>query len=511
MIIIGKDKIGIEEIKKIIESNEKIEIDESGVQKVEESYSFLTQFIKGRVIYGINTGFGPMAQFRVEDSKRVELQQNLIRSHSTGLGNVLQDEEIKASMLCRLNSFLLGYSGVHPDVVELLKGLINKEVYPQIMEHGGVGASGDLVQLAHLALTLIGEAKVKFEGNLMDTKTAFNDLGLKPLEIRIREGIAIMNGTSVMTGIGLVNILKAKRLFQWSMLVASILTELVQSYNDSFSPELNEAKEHKGQHKVAQMISSILSDSQLISKREEGLYRNGTRHNVFKKKVQEYYSIRCIPQVIGPIYETILSTEDILLREMYSANDNPIIHPESNNVYHGGNFHGDYISLEMDKLRLAITKLSMIFERQINFLMNNKLNEMLPPFVNLGTLGLNFGMQGAQFTATSTTAENQALSASMYVHSIPNNNDNQDIVSMGTNAAVFTRKVIENTYEVLTVELLSLLQAVDYLQVHSKMSKTTKKNYDILRQKVDVIIEDNPLHETMKDLKAWLLENDPVL
>ena len=511
MVKIGNGKIGIKEIKKIIESKEKIEIGENGIQKVEESYEFLTQFIKGRVIYGINTGFGPMAQFRVEDSKRVELQLNLIRSHSTGLGAVLQDEEIIAAMLCRLNSFLLGYSGVHPDVVNLLADLINGEIYPQIMEHGGVGASGDLVQLAHLALTLIGEAKVKQDGNIIPTKEAFENAGLSSLEIRIREGIAIMNGTSVMTGIGLVNILKAKRLFEWSILVASILTELVQSYNDSFSPELNEAKEHKGQQKVAQMISKILSDSQLISKREEGLYRNGTRHNVFKKKVQEYYSIRCIPQVIGPIYETINSAEEILLKEMYSANDNPIIHAESNNVYHGGNFHGDYISLEMDKLRLAITKLSMIFERQINFLMNDKLNEMLPPFVNLGTLGLNFGLQGAQFTATSTTAENQALSTSMYIHSIPNNNDNQDIVSMGTNAAVFTRKVIENTYEVLTVELLALLQAVDYLQVHSKMSKVSRKNYDILRQKVDVIIDDNPLHEVMKDLKMWLLDNDPIL
>ncbi len=511
MVSLGKNSLTIEDVEKIVESNAKIKIDTGAKTNAKASFDFLSKFIKGKVIYGINTGFGPMAQFRVEDSKREELQLNLIRSHSTGLGNTLQDHEIRAAMLCRLSSLLLGYSGVHTDLITLLSNFINKEVYPVITEHGGVGASGDLVQLAHLALALIGEADMKYKGELKPGKEIFSQLKTKPLKIRIREGIAVMNGTSVMNGIGLVNIIKAKRLLNWSILASSILTELVQSFNDSFSPQLNNVKKHAGQQYVAHIMTDILADSKLISKREEVLYRNSTQHNVFKKKVQEYYSIRCIPQILGPIYETLNSAEEILLKEMHSANDNPIIHHENGNVYHGGNFHGDYVSLEMDKVRLAVTKMSMIIERQINFLMNNRLNEMLPPFVNLGTLGLNFGLQGAQFTATSTTAENQALSTSMYIHSIPNNNDNQDIVSMGTNAAVLTRKVIENTYEVLSVEFLALLQAVDYLQVSDKMAKTNRNIYDKLRENVNVIIDDKPLFETMRSMKDWLLENNSGL
>ncbi len=509
MIKIGKDRLGIEDIQRIIEEEHQITIDQSAIRSVQASFDFLSQFIKGRVIYGINTGFGPMAQFRIEDTKKEELQLNLIRSHCTGMGNRLRDDEVKASIVCRLNSLLLGYSGVHPDTIALLVNILNEEIYPVIYEHGGVGASGDLVQLAHMALAMIAESKVKYKGELHDSKTLFDKLKIKPLKIRIREGIAIMNGTSVMTGIGLVNILKAKRLLNWSVMVSSIITELVQSFNDSFSPILNQTKEHSGQQYIAGEMTSILEDSLLISSREEVLYQNSTQHNVFKKRVQEYYSIRCIPQVLGPIHDCILAAESVLVSELNSANDNPIICSESENVYHGGNFHGDYVSLEMDKLRLVITKLSMIHERQINFLMNNKLNGMLPPFVNLGELGLNFGLQGAQFTATSTTAENQTLSTSIYIHSIPNNNDNQDIVSMGTNAAVLTRKVLENTYEVLAIEIMALLQAVDYLQVEEKMAKETRSVYNRIRKMVPVIIKDKPLFEISGKLSSWLMVNDP--
>lgn len=509
MINIGKERLGIQEFRTIIEEKEQIRIDPSAQKRVSNSFKFLSQFIKGRVIYGINTGFGPMAQYRIEDSKRIELQENLIRSHCSGMGEVLRDDEIKAAIICRLNSLLLGYSGVHPDTTALLANIINHDIYPVIYEHGGVGASGDLVQLAHLALALLGESKVKYNGKHLEAMPLYKKLGIAPLNIRIREGIALMNGTSVMTGIGLINILKAQHLLNWSVMISSIITELVQSFNDSFSPILNNTKEHPGQQFIAQTMSHILQDSQLIDSREDVMYSNSTQHNVFKKRVQEFYSIRCIPQVLGPIHDCIEYAEKVLVSELNSANDNPIICAQSLNVYHGGNFHGDYISLEMDKLRLAITKLSMIHERQINFLMNSKLNAMLPPFVNLGQLGLNFGLQGAQFTATSNTAENQSLASSIYIHSIPNNNDNQDIVSMGTNAAVLTRKVLENTYEILSIEMVALLQAVDYLQVQNKLSSRTRSVYERTREIVPIIIQDRPLYDTLTRLKLWLMDNEP--
>jgi histidine ammonia-lyase len=171
-----------------------------------------------------------------------------------------------------------------------------------------------------------------------------------------------------------------------------------------------------------------------------------------------------VPQILGPIYETLENAEEVILSEANSSSDNPVVDINSKNIFHGGNFHGDYVSFEMDKIKIATTKLSMLIERHINYLMNNKLNEKFPPFLNLGKLGVNFGMQGVQFTATSTTAENQTLSFPMYIHSIPNNNDNQDIVSMGTNSALLAKRVIENSYQVLSIELLSLIQAVDYLE-----------------------------------------------
>ena len=211
-----------------------------------------------------------------------------------------------------------------------------------------------------------------------------------------------------------------------------------------------------------------------------------------------------MPQIVGPIHDTVEAVKSLLEKEINSANDNPIIDFEREQVYHGGNFHGDYISLEMDKLKLVVTKLSMLSERQLNYLLNTKINELLPPFVNLGKLGFNFGMQGVQFTATSTTAENQALSTSMYIHSIPNNNDNQDIVSMGTNAAIMCSNVIENAFEVMAIESITLIQAVDALQCYDKMSSASKKWYNELRKMVPVFSEDQIMYPLVEQVKQYL-------
>src|SRR6202020_690215 len=225
---------------------------------------------------------------------------------------------------------------------------------------------------------------------------------------------------------------------------------------------------------------------------------------------QEYYSLRCVTQVLGPVFDTICNAEKVLVDELNSVNDNPIIDHENHNIFHGGNFHGDYVSLEMDKLKIAITKLSMLSERQLNYLLNNKLNQKLPPFVNLGVLGLNFGMQGMQFTATSTVAENQTLSFPMYVHSIPNNNDNQDIVSMGCNAALMTKKVVDNSFEVLAILLMSVAQAIDYAGCQSKLSPATHRVYSAIRNIFPKFVEDSPRYEEQEKVKNYLLQNEPL-
>ena len=495
----------LKDFQKIIIENEKIDIDESVIKRVNDSFQFLKDFSKNKVIYGVNTGFGPMAQFKINDEDTHQLQYNLIRSHSSGIGNPLPKDEVKACMLARLNTLSLGNSGVHESVINLLKELINRDITPLIFEHGGVGASGDLVQLAHLALVLIGEGEVFYKGERVSTKSVFEKENLQPIQVEIREGLALMNGTSVMSGIGIVNAYKARQVAEISVKLSCAINEIVQAYDDHLSAELNSTKRHPGQQKIAEKMRAHLKDSQLVRKREEHLYTHfEEQEKVFKDKVQEYYSIRCVPQILGPVLDTLEYTEKILEDEINSANDNPIINVEKQHVYHGGNFHGDYISLEMDKLKIVVTKLTMLAERQLNYLLNYKINELLPPFVNLGKLGFNFGMQGVQFTATSTTAESQTLSNPMYVHSIPNNNDNQDIVSMGTNAAVMCRKVIENAFEVLSIEAITIVQAIEYLQYQDKVSSETKKLYDDIRKIVPPFSTDMAMYPYLEKVKQYL-------
>ncbi|SUX47592.1 HAL/PAL/TAL family ammonia-lyase [Chryseobacterium indoltheticum] len=495
----------LRDFQRIIVENESIELDSSLLQRVNESFSFLKEFSKNKVIYGVNTGFGPMAQFKISDEDTHQLQYNLIRSHSSGIGNPLPADEVKACMLARLNTLSRGNSGVHESVVKLLKELINRNITPLIFEHGGVGASGDLVQLAHLALVLIGEGEVFYKGERRSTKEIFEIENLEPIQVEIREGLALMNGTSVMSGIGMVNAYKANQLTEISLKLSCAINEIVQAYDDHFSEVLNATKLHAGQQKIAEKMRAHLSDSKLIRKRADHLYTHfEEQEKVFKEKVQEYYSLRCIPQILGPVLDTLEYTEKVLENEINSANDNPIINVADQHVYHGGNFHGDYISLEMDKLKIVVTKLTMLAERQLNYLLNSKINEILPPFVNLGKLGFNFGMQGVQFTATSTTAESQMLSNPMYVHSIPNNNDNQDIVSMGTNAAVICRKVIENAFEVLAIEAITVIQAIEYLGYQDKVSSETKALYDDIRKIIPVFSNDMVMYPYLEEVKKYL-------
>lgn len=501
-------KLGIEDFYKIIIENNTIQIDDSVTKTVEKSFQFLKEFSENKVIYGVNTGFGPMAQYKIKDSERIQLQYNLIRSHSSGTGNPIPPMYVKAAMLARLNTLSLGHSGVHQSVIELMTQLINKDIIPLIYEHGGVGASGDLVQLAHLALVLIGEGEVFYKGEWLPTKDVFEAENLKPISVELREGLALMNGTSVMTGIGIVNTMHTRRLLDWMISCSAAINEIVKAYDDHLSQELNQSKKHIGQREIAKKMREHLTDSKLTRKREHHLYENNTEDiAVFEDKVQEYYSLRCVPQILGPVLDTLNNVERILIEEVNSANDNPIVDVEKEHVYHGGNFHGDYVSLEMDKLKIVVTKMSMLAERQLNYLLNTRLNDILPPFVNLGKLGLNFGMQGVQFTATSTTAENQTLSNPMYVHSIPNNNDNQDIVSMGTNAALITKKVIENAFEVVAIELITVVQAIEYLKAQDQVSSKTQKLYQEIRKLVPIFTEDVVMYPYVNLVKEYIINN----
>lgn len=487
----------------IVFNQAKVVLSDESRNEIERCYEFLEKFSKDKVIYGINTGFGPMAQWKIDDSELNDLQYNIIRSHSTGAGNPLEPIYVRAAMLARLMTFVQAHSGVNIQVVDLLIDFLNHGIYPRIPEHGSVGASGDLVQLAHLALCLIGEGEVFYRGELRSTAEVMAETSLKPLEMHVREGLAVTNGTAVMTGIGLVNLVYAKKLLDWSMMSSVMMNEIASSYDDFMSETLNTLKHHKGQIRVAEMLRAISNDSKSLRSREAELYRKHDTE-IFEHKVQPYYSLRCIPQILGPVYDTLENVEKILVEELNSADDNPIIDPAAQTVIHGGNFHGDYVSFEMDKLKIAITKLTMLTERQMNYLFHDRINGILPPFVNLGKLGLNYGLQASQFTATSTTAECQTLSNPMYVHSIPNNNDNQDIVSMGTNSALICRHIISNSYQVMAIQMMALAQATDCLDIKDRLSSQTRKVYDEVRDIVPLFRDDTPKYKEIISLIDYL-------
>lgn len=507
----AKEYLTLEEAGLIILDDQGFELDEESMQQVQASLDFLLDFSVDKIIYGINTGFGPMAQYKIDDDRQVELQYNLIRSHAAGVGEKIPGPYVKAAMLVRMVSILQGKSGIHPSCVLLLRSMIQENIYPFIPEHGGVGASGDLVQLSHLALNLIGEGEVTYRGELRSTREVFSELGLEPITVVLREGLSLINGTSVMTGIGIINVIKAKQLLDWAVIASSLINEIVSSFDDHFAKELNSVKLHGGQRHIAARLEKILQTSHQIHRREEYFYNNNEEDRIFKRKVQEFYSLRCIPQILGAVYDTLIHAEKVVVDELNSVSDNPIVDLETGNVFHGGNFHGDYVSLEMDKMRIAVTRISMLSERHLAFLCNPKQNELLPPFLNLGQLGLNLGMQGIQFTSTSTVAENKALSNSMYVHSIPTNNDNQDIVSMGANSAMLTKRVIENAYQVQAIEMIALLQAVDWLKVSGRLSETTSRYYRELRRLVPAFAEDTPRYKDIDKVKDYLFNTTVAL
>ena len=507
-MITFSDRITLEDVEKILYCDEKLQVSSALLGKVDACYRFLENFAAEKVIYGINTGFGPMAQWRVDDKYLTDLQYNIIRSHATGAGEPLDDIDVKSAMIARLGTVLQCRSGVHTDVAELLVAFINNDIFPFIPKHGSVGASGDLVQLAHIALCLIGEGEVHYKGEWRNAGDVMKQLNINPLKIHIREGLSITNGTSVMTGISIINQFHAETLLDWATLAAVWMNEIASSFDDYMSEGENNCRRHEGQQVMARRMRELSEGSQCLKKRAHELYDYGHSDvKVFEHKVQAYYSLRCTPQILGPIYDTLMYTRQILEDELNSACDNPIVDPETEYVYHGGNFHGDYISLEEDKVKIALVRLCMTAERQLNYLFHDRINGILPPFLNLGTLGLNYGMQACGFTATSTTAGCQTLAMPNYVHSIPNNNDNQDIVSMGTNSALLCKQVVENCFQVMAIQYIALAQATDCLKIADKLCPTSRRVYDKVREIIPLFIEDTPFYKEIAAVENYLKIN----
>lgn len=462
----------------------KIEIAPASLEDVIHAREFLEHEMTSRVIYGVNTGFGPMASHIINPQNLAQLQENLVVSHAVGIGNPIPDSYVLAAMIVRLNTLAKGYSGVSVDLIKQLELFINERITPSIPEHGAVGTSGDLVQLAHIALALIGKG------------TNLKKLNIKPYVLKPKEGLSLINGTSVMTGIGALLCHTADQMLSHAVRNGALALELVAAFKDGISEELHEVRPHAGQRKIAKSLRTILASSHLLRERNTLDKNNG--HNQYDvqeipEDVQEVYSLRCIPQIVGPVLDTLTKVRKDIEIEMNSVSDNPIVDWKHKQFLHGGNFHGDVVSVAIDQLKASLVKLTMLSERRINFFLNKKINKLFPPFLNLNKPGLALALQGLQFVATSTTAQSQSLAYPHNLHSISTNADNQDVVSMGTDGALLAMKVAENAQIVLAIELIALAQAVDIREIRPRLSRESRKLFDALRDVFPAITEDRVL------------------
>ena len=482
-------------------------------EAIKRSERFLQTETKSKVTYGANTGFGPMASYILSPIQLEALQVNLVRSHAVGLGDPIPEEYVLAAMVTRLNMLVRGLSGVSLSLVEQVQKFINHRIIPVVPEHGAVGTSGDLIQLAHIALAYIGEGTVFYQGEIHPTSEILKKLKLSPYKLKAKEGLALINGTACMSGIFALLCAEASHLLNLSIHTAAIAAEIVNGFTDSFSSQLQSFRPHPGQVKVAELMRKIVQGSKRLRDRKKFQGEKVLAEEIYiiPEAVQEVYSLRCVPQILGPIWETLEEAKRTTQIELNGISDNPIVDTKSQTFWHGGNFHGEYIAARADQLKAQLIKLVMLSERRINFFLNPNQRHGLPPFLNSLTPGLTLGLQGLQFVATSTVSDCQSLAYPHAIHSITTNGDNQDVVSMGTDAALFLSHVVENAYIVLAIELVTLTQGMDLTRMHSSFSPQAQKLYKQVRSIVPKIHEDRHLTPELTQLVQTLKTNKEIL
>ena len=488
----------------------KVALDPDAVTRCRASRAFLEKAVRDKkIIYGVNTSCGPMCNKIINDRDIETLQQNLIISHAAGLGEPIRPSIARAILAVRLNTLAKGYSGVRIELLELMRDMINAGIAPYIPECGSVGASGDLIHLAHMSLAVIGRGKVYLEKELIEAKDALTQCGLAPLTLSFKEGLALMNGTAAMTAIAAFALEGAEKLFNVACVNAAFAVEIFGGIDDAFDADLHAVKPHPGQIRVAEIIRQLYRGTGNITYREELHERiRGENHidtPVFETSVnvQDVYSLRCTPQILAPVRETLDYVTATVETEANSSNDNPIIIPEKNKIIHGGNFHGQSISFAMDMLCIAISTLCNLSERRLNKLLDRNLNEGLPEHLIPGQVGLTMGFMGAQYLATSSTAENRGLAAPMSVNSISCNASNQDVVSMGTVAARKACRLVGNAKHIVTLEILADLQALSFRNA-DKLGRATGKIHAILSRDFQVYDDSRIFHEDLVAFRRLL-------
>jgi histidine ammonia-lyase len=511
VVLTGND-LTIEDIVAIGVGDKQVALDPAALERCRASRAFLEEEVAARrIIYGVNTSFGPMCNKIIEDGEIETLQINLIRSHAAGLGDPLKPYIAQAVLAVRLNTLVKGYSGVRLELLEHMQRMINLGIIPYIPECGSVGASGDLIHLAHMALAIIGEGKLYYRGELRDAADVYREVGMEPMRLSFKEGIALMNGTSAMTALAAFALFGANKLLRLACVTGAFSLEIFGGIDDAFDEDLHRVKPHPGQLRIAETIRHLYQGSRNITLRKDvhGLIRQQqTDGPVFETSinVQDVYSVRCTPQVLAPIEEAIAAAVRTVEIEANSSNDNPIIIPEKKKIIHGGNFHGQSIGFVMDSLCMAIATLCNLSERRINKYLDRKLNEGLPEFLIPGTLGLTMGFMGAQYLATSTTAENRQLAGPVSIHTISCNASNQDIVSMGTVAARKAFKSVSNAKHVMTLEVLTVLQALSFRNAET-LGRGTGNIYALLAGDFQVYDNSRIFHDDLVRFRKLLFSS----
>ncbi|QTM98154.1 histidine ammonia-lyase [Sediminibacillus dalangtanensis] len=493
MITLEGHSLTLDDVKHVLYDQEKVQASKESWECVSKSRQAVENVVnEGKTVYGINTGFGKMSDVLIEKGDVEELQLNLIRSHACGIGEPFPEIVSRAMVLLRANALLKGYSGVRKQLIEKLLALLNENVHPVVPQQGSLGASGDLAPLSHLALVLIGEGEVFYKGERMPTMKAFGTVGLTPITLTAKEGLALINGTQAMTAVGVVSYLEAEKLALQTEATASMTMEGLRGIIDAFDEDIHFARGYPEQVDVAKRMRRYLDGSNLITRQGE-------------IRVQDAYSLRCIPQVHGATWQTLNYVKDKLEIEINAATDNPLIFEGGQKIISGGNFHGQPIALAMDFLGIAVAELANISERRIERLVNPQLND-LPAFLSAKP-GLESGAMIMQYSAASLVSENKILAHPASVDSIPSSANQEDHVSMGTIAARHAMQIIANTRRVVAIEMICALQASEFCGVQH-MAPRTQRIHRKGREVVQSITKDRAFSKDIESVARWMKQGN---
>ncbi|MDH7595732.1 MAG: histidine ammonia-lyase [Candidatus Bathyarchaeia archaeon] len=499
-LLIDGESLTIEDVVAVARKNVQVALSKKAVRNVQKSRKTLEEFVKKKkIIYGVTTGFGALGNVTISADDVEDLQVNLIRSHSACVGKTMEQEAVRALMLLRANTLAKGYSGIRLETLETLIQMLNKGVHPVIPEKGSVGASGDLGPLSHMTLVMMGEGEAEFKGKVMRGGEALKEAKIRPVKLDFKEGVALNNGTQMMTALAALAVFDAEILLKTAETSAALSIEALNGILDAFDERIHNVRPHKGQRVAARNIRLLTAESRLVLSGEEAIKRG--------LHPQDPYSLRCVPQVMGAVRDAVAYARRVVEVEINSATDNPLIFANDNSCLSGGNFHGQPVAMAMDFLATALTVLGNVSERRTARLIDENLNRGLPQFLVHKDVkkGLHSGLMYAQYTAAALASENKTLAHPASTDSIPTSANFEDFVSMGPIAARKARAVLENVEYIVAIELLCAAQAVDF-RGPEKLGKGTRVAYELLRKHVPILKEDRVLSGDIENLKTIVHE-----